>query len=79
MTDMHREAFEWWISEEGEYPERLQLDYMGAYASYSTYAQWQVWCAAIRYMTEQSTRKPCGCAYTCKFCLMANEQRDSHE
>lgn len=57
MTDMHREAFERWIGEEGEHPERLRLDYKDDYASYSTYAQWQVWCAAIRHLTEQNEQK----------------------
>lgn len=41
-----REAFERWIGEEGEYPERLRLDHKGDYASYSTYTQWQIWQAA---------------------------------
>lgn len=39
-------------------------DHKGNYASYSTAAQWQIWCAAIRHLAEQNEQ---------------NEQRDSHE
>lgn len=47
-----KEAFERWISEEGEYPDRLRIDHKGDYASYSTYAQWQIWQAALSYAKD---------------------------
>lgn len=52
--DDGKEDFERWISEEGEYYDRLRLDHKGDYASYSTYAQWQIWQAALRYARKQS-------------------------
>ena len=51
-NDMHREAFERWISYEGKWGQSLGRAMDGSYIYMQTHTSWSVWQAAMRYRDE---------------------------
>lgn len=56
MTDMHREAFERWYSQEfydGMCPAPEWSEKMNTYIRFEDHLSWNAWKAGIQYVTEQ--------------------------
>lgn len=56
MTDMQREAFEKWVTGNGEWQPAANMNGRGNYVMLSTSLAWAGWQAAIHHMSEQQEK-----------------------